>query len=131
VATCDRIQKRLADLEAQLLDAEDDLAIAGARARGLRLEIDDLRKHLPPVVPSTVEAGTIPNLTLLKTRGAAVLEVLRSTRSTMTINEVLAALQEGGRQRNDSYAVVATTLHNLHVEGKVSKMGRGRYRHVS
>lgn len=131
------IERERRALEQRLAEAEAELRVATARAKEARGTIEAIQDALALLAPPAPERealgpGDVPNLRLMKSRKAAVLEVLRSTQRPMGIEEVLHGLRVGGRpEAQDWYGVVATTLHNLRQQGDIRKVGRGVYQAAS
>lgn len=71
----------------------------------------------------------IPDLREIRTRKAALVEVLRAVGTELHTNDVIAKLREGGRKPGeDQYGVVAATLHALAKEGIVMNTRRGYWK---
>lgn len=115
----------LADVERALAEAEAEALRWTARAEGLRAHLDALRRAVDLSDKRERQGGAMPDLRLLN-RTAAIEEVLRISKSPLSIHEVIDALTAGGRD-GDHYAVVAATLQQLLNQGRVERPLRGRY----
>ena len=115
----------LADVERALVEAEAEGLRWRARAEGLRAQLDALRRAVDLSDKRERQGGTMPDLRLLN-RTAAIEEVLRLSKSPLSIHEVIDALAAGGRD-GDHYGVVAATLQQLLNQRRVERPLRGRY----
>ncbi len=108
------ITKRIADVEAELTKKRAQAAEVLASCRGLEAELAALRAGLG-------HEGDLVGVA----RTEAILAVLRQADEFLPPTGVVASLHAS--RRNDDARSVTATLDHLLKQGKVVKVGRGRY----
>ena len=106
--------QRIAEVEAELAAQRAEVTEALARLRGLDAELEALRAGV--VVADEPEA--MP-------RTEAILAVLRQADGSLSPTGIVERLHAAGR--DDSARAVTATLDHLRKQGRVEKVGRGRY----
>jgi hypothetical protein len=104
----------LAQLERQRDTLRAEARKLWARATGIDAEITARREGLRPTEP-------LVTLSLAD----AVEQMLRDAGRTMAPSEIVAALAEAGRQ--DNRASLGGTLQYLQSQGRVTRLGRGKW----
>jgi hypothetical protein len=104
---------RLAELERELADVREQLALLHARAAGLEQEIRVLRA-----------GADRPELASAR-RTDAITAVLADARGSLSPSEIVGLLAAAGRD-DDLRSVTATLAHLLR-DGRVVRHARGRY----
>ncbi|MFN2594084.1 MAG: hypothetical protein ABR579_04240 [Actinomycetota bacterium] len=121
------IEEEVVKLDAEIATGESDMLQLEARLAGLRAQRDTLARALQrPSLAGDLLSATPPVSLRLLSRTDAILDVVRGRARPLTIQEVLNALREGGREETD-YQVVATTLNQLARSGRLGKPARGVY----
>lgn len=103
----------MVELERELVEVREQLALLHARAAGIDQELCLLRAGVE-----------VPELATAR-RTDAIVAVLADARRSMTPSEIVASLTEAGR--DDDLRSVTATLTHLVREGRVLRQGRGRY----
>lgn len=123
------LHAELQRLEQEIAAAEVDLIQRKAALAGLRAQREALAADLVVVddraSADSVATAEMPSLRMLD-RTDAIVEVLRVSERTLTIQEVWDGLKAGGRTERN-YQVIASTLNFLHRNGRINKASRGRY----
>jgi hypothetical protein len=107
--------ERIADLERELVAAEDALVDARAAVAGIKAQLAVLHD-------SVQDRGDLSGLQ----RTEAILEVLRRARTTLSVDEIMSGLAAGGRSNEDRRAVRATLAYLVKSE-RISRVGRDNY----
>jgi hypothetical protein len=117
----DTLTAELERVSAELLQAKTEYASLGAKIAGLDAHCAALRR----VITGRDEPG--PNTDVIgKYRTDAIVEILETSGTEMSINDVVAALQGAGRP-NETYDNVAADLAYLVERDRITRVRRGLY----
>ncbi len=104
--------ERLAQLEAEIDEAREEVAAAEAKLNGRIAEYERLRRGVEAEPPPVRQADTLRE---------AVLAVLHDARGALAPAEILAALHEAGREVPPRS--IGGTLNSLKRDGLVKRVG--------
>jgi hypothetical protein len=107
-------------VRSELAAAEVEYARLGAKITGLRAHAEALTRAL------SVAGGHSRKIGMTKPRTDAIVDILVAADAGMTINEVIAALRDNGRE-HESYDNVASDLAYLADRGRIARLRRGVY----
>ena len=114
------LRSELEQVHSELAAAEVEYASLGAKIKGLQARSEALTRALSGM------AGHSGKASITKPRTDAIVDVLMAADTEMTINDVIAALHDSGRDR-ESYNNVAADLAYLADRGRIDRLRRGVY----
>ena len=107
-------------MRSELAAAEVEYASLGAKIKGLQARSEALTRALSGMARHSGKASTT------KPRTDAIVDVLMAADTEMTINDVIAALHDSGRD-HESYDNIASDLAYLADRGRIDRLRRGVY----
>jgi hypothetical protein len=113
------LRSELEQVHSELAAAKVEYASLGAKIKGLQAQSEALTQALSGM------AGHSSRASITKPRTDAIVDVLMASDTEMTINDVIAALHNSGRDEN--YDNVAADLAYLADRGRVDRLRRGVY----
>jgi hypothetical protein len=116
----DILEAELERVRSELAAAEVEYARLGAKIKGLQAEAEALARARSAV------GGSNRGARVTKPRTDAIVDIIVATDVEMTINDVVAALHDEGRD-NESYDNVGSDLAYLADRGRVARLRRGVY----
>jgi len=116
----DILETEFERVRSELAAAEIENARLGAKIKGLRAEAEALTQARAAV------NGKSRRTSVPKPRTDAIVDVIMATGTEMTINDVVAALHDEGRD-HESYESVGSDLAYLVDRGRIARLRRGVY----
>jgi hypothetical protein len=116
----DILRSELEQVQSELAAAEVEYASLGAKIKGLQARSEALTQALSGIAGHSGKAG------ITKPRTEAIVEVLKASDTEMTINDVIAALRDSGRD-HESYENIASDLAYLAEQRRIDRPRRGVY----
>jgi hypothetical protein len=114
------LRSELEQVNSELAAAEVEYASLGAKIKGLQAQSEALTRALSGMAGRSGKASTT------KPRTDAIVDVLMASDAEMTINDVIAALHDSGRD-HENYDNVAADLAYLADRGRIDRLRRGVY----
>lgn len=114
------LRSELEQVHSELAAAQVEYASLGAKIKGLQARSEALTQALSGM------AGHSGKASITKPRTDAIVDVLMASDTEMTINDVIAALHNSGRD-HESYDNIASDLAYLADRGRIDRLRRGIY----
>jgi hypothetical protein len=114
------LSSELEQVRSELAAAEVEYASIGAKIAGLKARREALTRALSGM------GGHAGKIGIARPRTDAIVDVLMGADAEMTIKDVIAALQDSGRE-NETYDNVAADLAYLADRGRIVRLRRGVY----
>lgn len=121
----DSLKSELDQVTSELTTAETEYASLGAKIAGLQARQAALRKTLTDRERRSAEPSGI----VAMFRTDAIVAVLNDVDAEMSIKDVVAALEDAGR--DETYDDVGSDLAYLTGQGRVARIRRGVYAPIS
>ena len=116
----DILGTELERVRSELATKEVEYARLGAEITGLRAHAEALTRA------RSATGGYSRKATMAKPRTDAIVDILMGAGTEMTINDVIAALRDNGRE-HESYDNIAADLAYLADRGRIARLRRGVY----
>ena len=116
----DILRSEIEHVRSELAAAEVEYASLGAKIKGLQARLEALTRAHSGMTGHGGKASST------KPRTDAIVDVLMAADTEMTINDVIAALHDSGRD-HESYDNIASDLAYLADRGRIEKPRRGVY----
>ena len=114
------LRSELEQVHSELAAAQVEYVSLGAKIKGLQARSEALAQAISGM------AGRSGKASIIKPRTDAIVEVLMASDAEMTINDVIAALHNSGRD-HETYDNVAADLAYLADRGRIDRVRRGVY----